>query len=72
MVAIYKKLPVIWNIAHLKCFRVKITNLCNCYSIIDIKYLLVLDEEINQYKITGLKRTDKLAEELNDDDLMMM
>jgi hypothetical protein len=28
---------------------------------------LVLDEEINQYKITGLKRTDKLAEELNDD-----
>jgi hypothetical protein len=67
LVAIYKKLPVIWNIAHLKCFRVKITNLCNYFPIIDIKYLLVLDEEINQYKITGLKRTDKLAEELNDD-----
>jgi hypothetical protein len=36
-------------------------------SLVDTKYLFKLDEEINQYTRTGLKWTDKLAEERNDD-----
>ena len=39
----------------------------NGRSLIDTKYLFKLDEEISQYTRTGLKWTDKLAEELNDD-----
>ena len=39
----------------------------NGRSPIDTNYLFKLDEEINQYTRTGLKLTDKLAEERNDD-----